>query len=361
MIHKASEIKWGGLTYSSYVIIGEDGNPILAPSQFLAELSINGKSKATILNYAYRLNSYFDVLKNSNDICWKLVDDEDMSGYINGYLMRERRLSRLSISGHIATIDAFYEWSWVHGYLEFPVTYTYSIYEKGVPTSFQKGLNSVTKAYVDQYISDDKFTDLMSCIKTNNPFLLERNELILLLAKDVGLRRAEIMDDRNLTLSELEKFSISTGGNDFISIIGKGEKLRRVPIHPSLQDRIVQFMNGRHKKTMSKNLICSKNGATLNVSIPNNIFKSATSELNDPYWDTRVFHSLRHTYATNMVKFCYENNMDPWQILPEYMGHSDSSTTLGYVAFEAVMSSRHSLLKKLYVRGKHIRRKINNV
>ncbi len=361
MIHSASVIKWAGLSYSSHVILDDNGVPLLAPSLFLANLSIEGRSKATILNYAYRLNTYFDVLRNSDGMDWKLVNDEVMTAYINGYLMTELGLSRPSISGHIAAISTFYDWSWDHGYLESPATYSYSIYVKGEPTSYQKGLSSVTKVYVDQYISDEKFNDLLGKIKTNDPFLIERNELILLFAKCAGLRRAEIMDSRNLTLPELRKFEDNTSNNDHISIIGKGEKLRRVPIIPGLQDKIVQFINGRHRKTKSNNLICGKYGNPLNVSIPNNLFKLAAAELNDPYWDTRVFHSLRHTYATNMVTFCYENEMDPWQLLPEYMGHNNSDTTLGYVAFEAVMNSRHSLLKKLYVGNKHINRRVKNV
>lgn len=332
--------------------------PVLAPSLFLIDLSIHGRSDQTILNYAYRLNTYFKVLSNSDSVDWKSVNDENMTAYINGYLKLSLGLNRVSIAGHIATLSSFYDWAWNHGYLYSPSAYSFSIYEKGSPTNYKKGLTSVTKVYVDQYISDEKFDNLLSSIRTNDLFLLERNELILNLAKLAGLRRSEIMDPRNLSIIELKKVIGFSSSNNFVSIIGKGEKLRRVPILPDLQVKILKFMNGRHKKLRSKYLICSKSGDPLNVSIPNNIFMSAKRQLADSYWDTRVFHSLRHTYATNMVSFCYKNNLDPWQLIPEYMGHTNITTTLGYIAFEAALNSRHSILKKLNIEYEQIRKNV---
>ena len=55
---------------------------------------------------------------------------------------------------------------------------------------------------------------------------------------------------------------------------------------------------------------------------------------------SRVFHSLRHSYATNLVNklarkvekgsSLYKN----WDYVQERLGHSDPATTRGYVAYE---------------------------
>lgn len=91
--------------------------------------------------------------------------------------------------------------------------------------------------------------------------------------------------------------------------------------------------------------------------MPYVIFKQAAVRTKNPYWDTRVFHSLRHTYATNMVTWLHNQNLNNYHIiLPEYMGHASVETTDSYIQFEAVLNNRHSILNKLKVKNKHYKR-----
>ncbi|ELQ19028.1 integrase [Pseudomonas fluorescens BRIP34879] len=50
----------------------------------------------------------------------------------------------------------------------------------------------------------------------------------------------------------------------------------------------------------------------------------------------RCFHSLRHSYATNMARYLRENDL-PIQILQDLMGHKDLETTMIYVHLEAML------------------------
>ncbi|MNP04715.1 Phage integrase family protein [compost metagenome] len=60
-----------------------------------------------------------------------------------------------------------------------------------------------------------------------------------------------------------------------------------------------------------------------------------------------TFHALRHTYATNLVDFCYKHGYDPWQYVPEQMGHEDEATTKDYVVFDGKLHRREKIRKAL--------------
>jgi len=354
MIQNVSSVFWGGRQYKSVVLTEQSGEIIFPPSLFLARQSIDGKSEHTITNYAYRLNTFFKILKSSGDIDWRKLNNNLMAIYLNRYLYSGLGLQKSSLSGHISVLSSFYDWAWKYGYLDSPKNFSYNIYESGVPKKIQNN-KVVSKVYVNQYISDINFRKLLGEVKTDNPFLIERNELILYLGYRMGLRSMEIVDPRNFRLNEMDTLLAEDTLGNYIEIIGKGEKLRRVPIPPEIKDRISNFFFGRLRKIKTDHLICGVNGQPLNRKRPNSIFRKAAIQTLNPYWDSRVFHSLRHTYATNLVAWCYKNQLDPWLLVPEYMGHEDHSTTLGYVFFEAVLSQRHSLLKKLHVEDNLIR------
>ena len=60
-----------------------------------------------------------------------------------------------------------------------------------------------------------------------------------------------------------------------------------------------------------------------------------------------TFHALRHTYATNLVDFCYKHGYDPWQYVPEQMGHEDKATTKEYVIFDGKLHRREKIRRAL--------------
>ncbi len=353
-INTVSNIKWAGHTYKSNAVLDCNGKINIPITLYLVNLSINGKSYNTTLNYAYRLESYFNVLKSSGDMDWRSVDDEAMTVYINKYLYQNKNLTKKSIQGHIATLDGFYKWAWRYGYLTRPIVYSFILSHKEKKSSVKTDTHKISSKYMGQYIEPAKLETLLENLKTNDPYLLERDELILTIGYTMGLRRSEIVNESNLKVNELINLKNHSTSERMIRIIGKRSKVRDVPIPPKTFEMIERFLNGRHKKTKSENLICSKQGKILGNSLPYVIYKQASIRTKDPYWDSIVFHSFRHSFATNMVSTCYEEQIDPWAILPQYMGHKDKSTTFGYVFFEAVLMNRHSLLKKLMVEERHI-------
>ena len=346
MIHTASNIKWAGSTYESYSILDSNRDILLVPSLFIAHQSINGKSQNTIKSFAEKIDQYFKILDSSRNTTWEDVDDELLSIYINQFLQKHLGLKPRSIKVHIVAILSFYNWAWEYGFLNQKPSFKL-ILDNRLLKKKEHGVGSIN--YIQQYIDDSNFRELLENISTDDPYLLERNELILNLGLQMGLRATEVIDHRNLKIDYLNSILKSKREAHYIKIIGKGEKLRRVPCPPNLTNKILDFAYSYHRHISSDNLITSRQGKQLNRTFPNNILKDAKRKLDSSYWQTRTFHSLRHTFATNLVAWCYENNFDPWHVVPESMGHNDIETTKGYIVFENVLSQRPSVIDKLSI------------
>ena len=64
-------------------------------------------------------------------------------------------------------------------------------------------------------------------------------------------------------------------------------------------------------------------------------------------WKYKTYHSLRHTYATNLATWCSENGYDWRAHVPSRLGHSKWETSQIYVEVEALMNNRIDVLNKL--------------
>lgn len=340
-----TQIRYAGWTYSSSVILDCNGDLILAPSLYLADLSLSAKSANTISSYAYHLCTFFEVLKYSG-LAWEDVKQEHITAYINKYLRRELKLKEASIKPHIAALQGYFEYVYIHSFISNPMKFKYPLSSNG-----KENLSNGVPNYITRYIPDEKFNELLSSVDSISEFMQERDELVLLIGYYMGLRASEIVDPRNL---RIDKLLISGEIPDKILITGKGEKTRGVNIPFVLKEKIIRFIKSRLNNISNELMICSSDGNPLTRGFASKLFLSVARSSKDPFLIGRSFHSLRHTYATNLVVFCYGNGLDPWIVVPEQMGHSDKETTFGYIFFEAVLNNRHSLLKKLSVKRNDI-------
>ena len=86
--------------------------------------------------------------------------------------------------------------------------------------------------------------------------------------------------------------------------------------------------------------------SSVNEYLSKNIIPAKLRE----YYIRWVFHSLRHTCATNFVTYCEDMDMgryDPMLSLPQWMGHEDDDTTKLYICAEALLFKRLEVIKKL--------------
>jgi len=177
--------------------------------------------------------------------------------------------------------------------------------------------------------------------------------LILELGYRLGLRTAEVTDPRNLNTMQLRKSiaKSSFGSAIPIGIYGKGNKYREVVIPPSLLEKFDHFIIGRRKKLVDGPLICTKNGSPLGPGFASKVFAKCRTEIGDKAWAHRSFHALRKSFATNLVGWCYNKGLDPWVLVPDRLGHDSVETTKIYIFFDAVLNSRHDVIKRLSLEG----------
>ena len=233
--------------------------------------------------------------------------------------------------------------------------FRFSITDNEEGRNVEDSITTVASNLIEKYISDKKYIKLIQAVESKSDYIQERNELVLHIGYHIGLRAAEVVDPRNLLISKL--INTDNGIANTIEIWGKSKNSRRVTIPFPLKEKIKLFITGRRKNITGDLLICSEYRDSLNRSFASKLFTKTVSNSGDEYFDQRSYHSLRHTFATNLVVSCYERGHDPWTVVPEQMGHEDVNTTFKYIYFEAVHNKRHSLLKKLAVKASHISRK----
>ncbi len=152
-----------------------------------------------------------------------------------------------------------------------------------------------------------------------------RDYTLLAVMAGCGLREAEVVGVRISDFQEVDD------GQVLLRILGKGDKIRAVPISPDLwslvQRHVLKTKRSFASRTDSrKPLFTSREGRDKPLttrSIRYLVKKYATAA-----GITKAIspHSIRHTVGTNMAV-----NEAPLLLIQHYLGHSDPKTTLRYI------------------------------
>ncbi|MNJ22684.1 site-specific tyrosine recombinase XerC [compost metagenome] len=366
-----SDVKWAGTDIISYALLSDGPlqNDSLHPfgTAYLLHIATSTKKLKTAQATAEDLKPFFQTLKN-HDQEWDKLSSDDISGYLNKRL--SEGLSEASLDRTISSLKGLYRFGWEAGYLSAPKCFSYNYKSPHIPLT-----NSRSKKRPDlhiKYINSHHFNLIASSVIGKTPFIRERNELALHLGYRCGLRAEEVTDRRNLDTAYLSKIIKSAEANGkltaTINIIGKRDKLRKVDIPPAATQKIKNFMENHRNEIPPGPLICSTDGKPLVSKFASTTFRLAKEAcswsaneitnkllseqigihlLSKSSWSNLSFHCLRHTYATNLVDFCYKHGIDPWTYLPQQMGHSDTNTTKDYIIFDALIYGRIKILKAL--------------
>lgn len=149
-----------------------------------------------------------------------------------------------------------------------------------------------------------------------------------------GLRAQEVCD-------ALSKDFVWDDANEcwVLTVLGKGDKYRRVPINSEAQQALFDYWLEAPK---SEYLICNNTGGQLNVRMVHRLIsffgKKAGIEGLHP-------HAFRHHYATRLVR----GGVDLFT-LQKLLGHKNTDTTQRYVALD-----NKDLAKALEVDDRHLR------
>jgi integrase/recombinase XerD len=126
-----------------------------------------------------------------------------------------------------------------------------------------------------------------------------------------------------LRLSELASLNINQVNNDILSVVGKGDKERKIFLTPAAKKAINDWLYIRNSNSITTDaLFISRNNNRITTRAIQNIVKKyvSSSGLDPKYIST---HKLRHTAATLMYKYGRVDIRSLQQIL----GHESVATT----------------------------------
>jgi site-specific recombinase XerD len=178
-------------------------------------------------------------------------------------------------------------------------------------------------------LTEDELQRMLNAARVDN----YRDYVLLAVMAGCGLREAEVI---GLKLSDFQ----DSGDAVMLRVLGKGDKIRNVPISPDLW-RLVQryvLLTGRSLNSYTdarKPLLTSRVGKDkpLTTRSVQNIVKKyvRAAGITKPISP----HSIRHTVGTNMAV-----NEAPLLVIQQFLGHSDPKTTMRYIRRAEELASK---------------------
>ena len=179
-------------------------------------------------------------------------------------------------------------------------------------------------------LTDDELQRMLNAARADN----YRDYVLLAVMAGCGLREAEVV---GLKLSD---FHDSGNETVMLRVLGKGDKIRNVPISPDLWRLVQRFvlLTGRSLNSHAdarKPLLTSRVGKhkPLTTRSVQNIVKKyvRAAGITKPISP----HSIRHTVGTNMAV-----NEAPLLVIQQFLGHSDPKTTMRYIRRAEELASK---------------------
>ena len=162
------------------------------------------------------------------------------------------------------------------------------------------------------------FKEVINVINSSgekNDWTGQRDKTLLTLIYAAGLRISEALQ---LNIIDVE-------GLETIRIIGKGKKIREIPLIESAQIAIKQLLDCNKNLHKNSPLFLGIKGKRLNSRQVQKTIEEIRNKLSLP--KSLTPHTLRHSFATHLL----ERGVD-LRTLQELLGHSSLSTTQGYTA-----------------------------
>jgi len=156
-----------------------------------------------------------------------------------------------------------------------------------------------------------------------------RDYIVLAILLGAGLRREELT---NITFSDLLQQPTKTGMRDVLSVLGKGNKRRSIPI----SEKLAKHLRDWHKLAGDGYIVRAINKAgTINGSLSaigiHNIVRTYGAMIDIPELDS---HDLRRTYA----RLGYNAGV-PVEQISKLLGHADVKTTMLYLGIDIDIES----------------------
>ncbi|MBQ6286914.1 MAG: tyrosine-type recombinase/integrase [Bacteroidales bacterium] len=252
------------------------------------------------------------------------------------YLLDQRKLDPRTVNMHLSVLSGFCRFLMKAGVLKsnparlisrpkvekrLPVFYR----DESMEDYFDSTESNASSENLELVTGDDKLSKEI--------YSRRLARLIVSMLYSTGIRRSELI---GLTLGSVD-FSRKT-----MMVKGKGDKMREIPLVPSLCEEIslylqtVETMEGR-KRTASEPLLVTEKGSKLYPMLVDRVIKSELGQVGS-ITGRKSPHVLRHSLATELLNEGADLNS-----IKELLGHSSLAATQVYT------HNSIEKLKKVYV------------
>ncbi|MEG0693005.1 MAG: tyrosine recombinase XerC [Oscillospiraceae bacterium] len=261
---------------------------------------IKGRSHNTILEYRSGLSQFFHFLSSRHKVAPQIsveyiqsISLSDMYAYIS-YCQNSLHCSISTSARKIVSIRQFWK------YLRTKV----HLIENNIAEELE---TPKLPKHIPKYLTLEESVRLLLQSKSS-----PRDNCILTIFLNCALR-----------ISELASLNIDQIGNDVLSIIGKGNKERKIFLTPATKQALSIWLQIRNTLTTDSNaLFISRNHRRITTRAIQNVVKKYVAAAGmDP--KTISAHKLRHTAATLM----YEYGRVDICSLQQILGHESIATT----------------------------------
>lgn len=255
----------------------------------------------TINSYTKDLKEYIKFLEDNN------IDFNDATHYtIRDYFasLKNKKLKNATTSRHLSSIKKFYKYLIINGYSD--------------KTRIINMKSPKREEHIAKFLSLNDIDKILE-IDDENDFTIIRDKMMAIFMYAIGLRASELI---SIKLNMMHK------GSTTLRILGKGSKVREIPLIPIIYDNWDLYMQKRaiiQREYGSNNnyLFVNRFGKPISDRSVRNSMKRLMRMANISVDFSP--HTLRHTFATHLL-----NNDAEIRGVQELLGHESISTTQRY-------------------------------
>ena len=258
-----------------------------------------GFSQNSVYSYTYDLKKFNEYLASNNKNILGATED-DVQQFLKFEKIKKNNSSR-TLARSLSAIKQFYN------------------FLADQEVEFENPTSKIESPHIEKSLPDfltiKEVEKLFKSISEDDMYAL-RDKTIFELLYSSGLRISEA--------TELKCDSIDFD-NLFISVIGKGNKERIVPMNGEAKRLLLKYLKKSRNEILSDResdyLFISKKGSKLDRKSAWRLLKNYGTKINKNITP----HTLRHSFATHLL----ENGAD-LRSVQELLGHMDISTTQIY-------------------------------
>lgn len=269
-------------------------------------ITVKGLAESTVFEYEQDLNAflYFIMERSDSERDFLVGVTEDIIYDYLSFLTLDKKNQPSTRRRKLSTLSGFYQYMLIN---KKKITYNPMIAiekpkkNKRIPT----------------YLTVEEQEKLVAAIPVGSLFE-KRNYLILLLMMYLGLRVSEVI---NLKIKDIQ--------DDYLKIIGKGNKERRLYLNEEISNELKCYLDTHYLKDKPESfLFLSKNKDKLSRQAIFQLIEKLRKNANLINKSISP-HTLRHTAATNL----HRKNIDILTI-QKILGHESLETTQIYTHIE---------------------------